>query len=105
MIAPQAILVLSNHGEIVGGGEISLLTLLERLDRTRWLPIVVAPSEGAVISRCRTIGMTTHVVPFPSVRWPSLARTRAGSGLPRVRRAELRSPEASMLHKCLFFSA
>ena len=40
MIA-STVLVVSNHGEIVGGGEVSLLALLERLDRSRSYVFVV----------------------------------------------------------------
>nr|MBI3613634.1 glycosyltransferase family 4 protein [Nitrospirota bacterium] len=59
--------MVSNHGEIVGGGEISLLALLQGLDRTRWNPEVVVPSEGEVAVRCREAGLHTHVVPLPSI--------------------------------------
>jgi glycosyltransferase involved in cell wall biosynthesis len=66
----RPILAVSNHGEIVGGGEISLLTLLERLDRSQWSPLAAVPSEGEVSSRCRALGLAVHLVPLPSLRRP-----------------------------------
>ena len=54
MTKPVTVLVVSNHGDIVGGGEISLLALLMSLDRSQWAPIVVVPNEGVVAKRCRT---------------------------------------------------
>src|SRR2546426_7285718 len=37
MTKPHTVLVVSNHGEIVGGGEISLLGFLMKLDRSEWV--------------------------------------------------------------------
>src|SRR5207247_11197429 len=53
MTKPVTVLVVSNHGDIVGGGEISLIALVANLDRTRWVPIVVVHSEGGVAGRTR----------------------------------------------------
>ncbi len=65
--SPRTVLVVSNHGEIVGGGEISLLALVQGLDRTRWKPEVVVPCEGEVAVRCREAGLRTHVISLPGI--------------------------------------
>ncbi len=67
-MTPTTVLIVSNHAEIVGGGEISLLLLLEGLDRARWRPVVVAPGEGVVAERCREMGLPTHIIPLPGIR-------------------------------------
>jgi glycosyltransferase involved in cell wall biosynthesis len=67
-MTPATVLIVSNHGDIVGGGEISLLLLLEGLDRARWRPVVVVPGEGSVADRCRALGLPTHVIPLPGLR-------------------------------------
>jgi glycosyltransferase involved in cell wall biosynthesis len=85
--APCAVLVASNHGEIVGGGEISLLGLLEGLDRTRWAPTVVVPAEGPVAARCRALGLPIFVIPWPTLRRPGPAAVRSVLALRRLARA------------------
>ncbi len=84
MRSSRTVLVLSNHGEIVGGGELSLLGLLKGLDHTRWSVVVVVPSEGAVAARCRSLGLPTHVLPLPSLRCPRLAVLRSVRDLARL---------------------
>ena len=88
------VLLLSNHGEIVGGGEVSLLTLLKGLDRSHWAPIVVVPSEGTVAIRCRALGLPTHVVPLPSLRCPGPAMFRSLAHLTRL----VRDTGVTLLH-------
>jgi len=66
----NTVLVVSNHGEIIGGGEISLLTLLKGLDRSCWAPVVVVPSEGPVAEGCRVLGVPVRVIPLPGLRRP-----------------------------------
>lgn len=74
---PVPVLYVSHHADIVGGGEISLLTLLKDLDREAWSPRVVVPGEGQMIERCRALDIPTHVIPMPSCRWPGTVM-RAG---------------------------
>ena len=88
------ILLLSNHADIVGGGELSLLALLEGLDRSRWFPTVVVPAEGAVSARCRTLGLPIHVIPLPTIRRPGPALLRSVMTLGAL----IRSTGASLLH-------
>ena len=94
MSPPRPVLVLSNHAEVVGGGEISLLALLERLDRARWTPIAVVPAEGTVAARCRTLGLEPRVVPLPSLRSPGLATLGSLAALRRL----IRDTAARLLH-------
>ena len=94
MSKPVTVLVVSNHGDIVGGGEISLLALLMNLDRSHWAPIVVVPTEGEVASRCRQIGIVTHVIPLPGLRRPRLAVVRSVAKLWRL----IRQTGARLLH-------
>lgn len=74
---PIPVLYVSHHADIVGGGEISLLTLLKGLDREAWSPRLVVPGEGQMAERCRALDIPTHFVPMPSCRWPNAAM-RAG---------------------------
>ncbi len=70
---PLPLLMVSNHGDIVGGGELSLLDFLTALDRCRWNPTVVVPTEGEVGDRCRELGIPTSVIPLPGLRYPNPA--------------------------------
>lgn len=47
----------------IGGGEVSLLTLLRHLDRNSYTPIAVCYGPGEVADRLRVLGIQTHVVP------------------------------------------
>ncbi len=72
-MTPSPVLFLSNHGPIVGGGEISLLTLMTALDPTRWRPLLVVPEEGRVAEEARAAGIPSWVIPFPSLKRPQRA--------------------------------
>jgi glycosyltransferase involved in cell wall biosynthesis len=91
---PASILVVSNHGAIVGGGELSLIDLLRGLDRDRWAPVLVVPEEGEVAARARDLDLAVHVVPLPSLRRPAAASVRSVSALIRLCRAV----DAALLH-------
>jgi glycosyltransferase involved in cell wall biosynthesis len=94
MARPVTVLVVSNHGDIVGGGEISLLSLLANLDRALWAPIVVVPTEGTVATRCRQAGLVTHVIPLPGLYRPGLAVVRSVAKLRRL----IRQTGSRLLH-------
>ncbi len=49
----------------VGGAEISLLNLLEALDRTKFEPIVVCPGEGRLAELLRRRGIRVEILPLP----------------------------------------
>ena len=88
------VLLISNHADIVGGGELSFLTVLEGLDRSRWSPTVVVPADGTVAARCRALALPTHVIPLPGLRRPGPAMLRSIAAL----RALIRRTGASLLH-------
>lgn len=49
----------------IGGGETALLYLLEKLDRSRFDPIVLVTKEGQVSNRLRDMGVETHILDLP----------------------------------------
>ena len=76
--------VVSNHGHIVGGGEESLLALLGGLDRARWAPTVVVPTDEAVAARARALGLPVAVIPLPTLRRPGPVIVRSVLALRRL---------------------
>ncbi len=46
----------------IGGGETYLLGLVERLDRSRFEPVVLSFTEGPMVDRLRSLGISTHVI-------------------------------------------
>jgi len=64
------ILYLTATGDILGGGEISLLNLLEHLDRGRFHPFVVAPSEGALTEKLKGLGVPVIIAPYRKLKNP-----------------------------------
>jgi glycosyltransferase involved in cell wall biosynthesis len=62
------VLLMANFAELVGGGEQSLLALVERLDRRRVRPIACVPAEGRVAEALRALGVPVTVLPLPPVR-------------------------------------
>jgi glycosyltransferase involved in cell wall biosynthesis len=104
MSKPVTVLVVSNHGDIVGGGEISLLSLLANLDRPRWAPAVVVPHDGQVAKRCRSLGLPVHMIPLPTLRLPGPAMIRSIVALWHL----IRDTGARLLHangsRAMFYS-
>ena len=101
---PAPILVVSNHGQLVGGGELSLMDLLGGLDRSRWAPALVVPEDGAVAARGRDLGLSVHVVPLPTLRRPGAGCLRSVTALGRLARAT----DAALIHangsRAMFYS-
>ena len=91
---PAAILVVSNHGAIVGGGELSLMDLLRGLDRDRWAPSLVVPEDGDVAAMARELELPVHVIPLPTLRRPSLAGARSVTTLAGL----VRATGAALIH-------
>jgi glycosyltransferase involved in cell wall biosynthesis len=52
-----------HHGGTVGGAPLSLLFLLQQLDRTLYEPVVLFLADGPVVDRFRTAGVTVHIAP------------------------------------------
>jgi glycosyltransferase involved in cell wall biosynthesis len=69
-----------NHHTGYGGAELMLLTLLERLDRSRVTPVLLTPGEGLLTEGALALGVETRVVPVsPSLL--GVGRGGAGSRL------------------------
>ena len=73
-----------DHTSKMGGGEISLFNLVTHLDRTRFEPVVVLASDGALRQKLSDMGVETHVLPLSEavtqVRKDSLTGPGAISG-------------------------
>ncbi len=94
MTTAHPVLLVSNHAEIVGGGEVSLLMFLDALDRVRWWPLVVVPAEGMVARRCRAMGIPIHVVPMPTLRGFNPRGIRSVLALARL----MKETNAALVH-------
>jgi glycosyltransferase involved in cell wall biosynthesis len=94
MSRPQSILFISNHGDIVGGGEISLLQLIRALDRSQWKPVLIVPHEGAVAKEARGSEISTFVVPLPAVSDTSMASLSSVRALWRI----INQEDAQIVH-------
>ena len=60
----------------MGGGQHSLLTLLKRLDRSRYLPVLCSPRGSGLEARCKQLGMETRALPFRSVHMVSHSKAK-----------------------------
>ena len=57
----RRVMALSNHGNMVGGGEYSFLDLCSHLP-VDWKAIAVVPHEGELAVRLRRRGLETQVI-------------------------------------------
>lgn len=73
-VAPRRVMYVCHHARL-SGGEISLLNLLRRIDRTRFKPIVLSGSDGPLLDKLSEIGVQTIVLPLA----PTVADTRKDS--------------------------
>ena len=89
---PRRIVYL-NHGADLGGAEISLLELLRGLDRERFEPFVVCPTEGDFVSVLRQERIPCQILALHRLReldpLPYLATVEQLSGLCRTLNAAL----------------
>ncbi len=60
--APRRILYLQSTSEI-GGSDISLLRIIEKLDRARFQPCVVLPHDGPLVESLRKLGADVFIEP------------------------------------------
>lgn len=58
---PMKKILYFHHGGAIGGAPLSLLFLLQRLDHTRYQPIVITTRPGPVLDRYRANGIEVHV--------------------------------------------
>jgi len=75
------VLFVSHSGEW-GGAQKCLFLLLEALDRARFDPVVVVPSEGDFAEKACSLGIATHTFPFG---WLAGAIGSRGAIAPRYR--------------------
>ena len=62
------ILYLANSGNIIGGGQISIRTLLEGLDEKKYHPLVVCPTRGNLVDELNNLGIETTIIKMESLR-------------------------------------
>lgn len=67
MYLTDRLLAISNHGQMLGGGEHSFFDLLAHLP-LNWQPLAIVPEEGDLASRLRDRGIETLVRPLPQIR-------------------------------------
>jgi glycosyltransferase involved in cell wall biosynthesis len=61
------ILFSSLSGELIGGGQQSLLLYLKKIDRTRFVPVLVCPCDGTLVEIARSLGIHTSVLAMPKI--------------------------------------
>ncbi|MBL7196675.1 MAG: glycosyltransferase [Candidatus Omnitrophica bacterium] len=62
MMSKFRILYVENFSEIIGGGQISLLALLEKLDKELFNPIVVCPSRGSLPEALKRLNIEIKII-------------------------------------------
>ena len=98
------VLLVANTGTFVGGGQVSLLGLVDRLNRDRFEPYVVCPEEGDFLEALLERGIPALVRRMPSFRGLSALTVpfAINSWLELVRRYEIELLHANgtraMLH-------
>jgi len=63
----KRILAISNHGNMLGGGEHSFLDLLSHLPEP-WNVLAIVPEKGGLATRLEKNGVKTRVIPLPSMK-------------------------------------
>ena len=66
----QKVLFVSAFGSVSGGGEISLMTLLQKLDRQRFEPILMLPEPGDLEKAASDIDIPVLLFPMPRLKKP-----------------------------------
>ncbi len=63
----KRILAISNHSRMLGGGEHSFVDLLSHLPDP-WNVLAIVPMKGELTNKLQKKGITTEVIPLPSIR-------------------------------------
>jgi len=63
---PKRIFYIS-PGTDLGGGEVSLLTLIKNLDQSRFTPIICAYDNGRFVERAQELGCTVHILTYSNI--------------------------------------
>lgn len=66
----KKILYISNFGDVKGGGEISLLTLVRELNREKYEPIIAVPDKGNMWEKAEELGAKPMVLDIPGLGNP-----------------------------------
>lgn len=64
----KKIMFVDNFGDFFGGGQLSLLGILENLDRNIFQPLVVLPYEGDLSREIRKMGIELYIIPFGTIK-------------------------------------
>jgi len=64
-----------DHAAVLGGGEIALWNLIERLDPNAWRPLVILGEHGPLVERLQGLGADVEILPIS----PSLTGIRQGA--------------------------
>jgi len=64
----RTVLFVENSAEMIGGGQQSLLGLLQRMNRERFTPLVAMPAEGPLAEKIRALKIPLFTVPLGSLR-------------------------------------
>lgn len=62
------ILYISDTGDIIGGGELSLLGILSKLNKEKFNPLVVCPFRGDLTEEIERLGIEVRLVPMRSLK-------------------------------------
>ena len=56
------LLFTSMSGKIIGGGQRSLLLILERLNKKKFKPLLLCPTKGDLIDKVKNLGIETVII-------------------------------------------
>lgn len=59
---------------MIGGGEVSLVQLVQHLDASKYQPVVLSPEEGAFSEKIKSAGIRSAILPMPSLKGAGLFR-------------------------------
>ncbi len=74
--SPHTVLYMELVGEVLGGGQRSLLDIVTQLDPQRFRPIVVCGTDGTLVERLKALGVPVHVIAMPTRKFPWAPATR-----------------------------
>jgi glycosyltransferase involved in cell wall biosynthesis len=70
------ILYATSKPGLFGGGQKSLLLILKHLDRSRFTPLLLCPSDGPLVDHAGELGLRTIVLPLPALARMGLGELR-----------------------------